>query len=426
MPLTHIIEQELLATLDGEGDPQAVLDRHAGSKGPLYAALARATAAATARFGEVRGKLREIQARLRETEKGATEAEKRATQAERRASAAEKRLAFAEKAVAERQALLDRADALQVAGFDADALARLGEVLFGAAQVEGQPTEEVVSAFLDAAADWRRLAELRAQVAAAEKGAQQAEAACRRREREAKVRSVAVDWAVWLVRRKVTPETVGAWQSVAAKLGLTDDGLATGLARALEEHGTLEASRTAWSASVAKLRADHAKLTGQVAALRREREGLTAAIAAVRDTGIAGVRGVAEAAAAEIRRAAAEFERVQNRAIELAKHVQMAQALASDDPALWQRVEPETWARLLAHLLRWADARLVAGIDVEPTEAIRSRLEDQVRYSYTKGPVRLTLTQLVAWLVVALQGTVVRGVSALLAAGAGGAGRPLG
>lgn len=31
----------------GQGGPQAILDRHAGSKGPLYAALARATALAT-------------------------------------------------------------------------------------------------------------------------------------------------------------------------------------------------------------------------------------------------------------------------------------------------------------------------------------------------------------------------------------------
>ncbi len=51
MPLTDLIQEELLATLDGAGDPQAVLDRHAGSKGPLYAALARATAEAPARFG---------------------------------------------------------------------------------------------------------------------------------------------------------------------------------------------------------------------------------------------------------------------------------------------------------------------------------------------------------------------------------------
>ena len=77
VPLTDIIEQELLATLDGTGDLQAVLERHAGSKGPLYAAVARATASASGRFAEVRVKLREAHARRREAEESATEAEKR-------------------------------------------------------------------------------------------------------------------------------------------------------------------------------------------------------------------------------------------------------------------------------------------------------------------------------------------------------------
>jgi hypothetical protein len=426
LPLTDLIEQELLATLDGEGDPDAVLSRHAGSKGPLYAALARATAAATARFGEVRDKLREAQARLRDTEKSATEAEKRASQTERRASAAEKRLASAESALAERQVLLDRADALRAAGFEADALARLGEALAGAAQAEEKPAAEVVAAFLNTAADWRRLAELRAQVAAAEEKARATEAACRRKEQQANVRSVAVDWAVWLVSRKITAEAVGAWQAIAAKLGIADEDLAAGLAGALEEYGSLQAARQAWSAAVAKLRADHTKLTGEVTALRRERDGLTAAIGAVRDAGIAEVREVAEAATAEVRRAAAEFERIQAQAAGLANHVRMAQALTSDDHLLWQRVEPETWAGLLVHLVRWADARLVSAVEVEPPEAVKSRLEDQVRCSYTKGPLRLTLPQLVGWLAAGLQGAPLRGVAALLGPASADGARPRG
>lgn len=306
------------------------------------------------------------------------------------------RMASVETTVAQRQALLDRANALQAAGFGDDALTRLGEVLAGASQVEGKPTAEVVPAFLDAAADRRRLGELRGQGAVAENAAQEAAADCRRREREAKVRSAAVDWAVWLVRRKITAETLSAWQVVAAKLGIDAETLATGLARALEAHGSLEAARQALSAAVARLRADLGKLTGDVAALRRERDGLSAAIGAVRDSGIAQVREVAEAATAEVRRAAGGFERLQTQAAELAKHVRMAQALASEDQAMWERVEPQTWAGLLAHILRWADARLVAGIDVEPLEPVEGRLEDQVRYSYTKGPVRLTPPQLVS------------------------------
>ena len=400
MPLTEIIAQELVATLDGDGDPQAVLERHAGSKGPLYAALARVTVQATARFGEVRGKLREAKVRSRE--------------AERRAAAAGKRLAAADAALAKRQVLIDRAHALQAAGFKADALGRLGEALADAARAEGKPSGEVVAGFLDAASDWRRLAELRAQVAVAQQQAAQAEREAQERVAAAKLTERAVRAAAYLARRKVSTAAVEGRQAVAAKLGLADEALATSLARALEEHGSLEAARQAWSAAVAKLRADDAKLTGEVAALRRERDGLTASIAAVRDAGIAEVQEVADAAAADVRRAAAKFERVQTQAAELAKHVRMAQALASEDPAMWQRVEPETWAGLLAHLLRWADARLIAGVDVEPPEAVKDRLQDQVRYSYTRGAIRLTLPQLVGWLEAGLQGAPMRGGRALL------------
>lgn len=414
MPLTDLIEQELLATLDGEGDPHAVLDRHSGSKGPLYAALARATTAATGRFAEVRGKIREAQDRRREAEAGARESQKRAGQAERRASAAEKRLASADAALTERQALLDRADALHAAGFAADALARLGEALAAAAQAEGKPVADVVAGFLDAAADWRRLGELRAQVAAAEQRAEQAEAHAKARAAEAKLNEGAVRAGRWLAQRRIAGSTVEAWQAVAAKLGLADEALATGLGHALEEQGSLEAVRRAWAAAVAKLRAEHGKLTGEVAALLRERDGLTAAIAAVRDAGIAQLRETADTAAGEVRRAAAEFAGTQTRAAELDRHVRMAQALASGDRAMWQRVEPETWAGLLAHLLRWADARMVAAIEVEPPEAVRGRLEDQVRYSYAKGPLRLTLSQLVGRLAAGLQGAPpLRGVGAL-------------
>ena len=56
-------------------------------------------------------------------------------------------------------------------------------------------------------------------------------------------------------------------------------------------------------------------------------------------------------------------------------------------------MEPETWAVFLMHLLRWADARVVATAEVEPPEAVKGRLEEQVRYPHSNGPLRLTLPQ---------------------------------
>ena len=65
---------------------------------------------------------------------------------------------------------------------------------------------------------------------------------------------------------------------------------------------------------------------------------------------------------------------------------------------------------VLAHLLHWADARLVAAVEVEPPEAVKGRLEEQVRYSYTTGPVRVTLAQLVGWLREGLHNARLNGV----------------
>lgn len=93
---------------------------------------------------------------------------------------------------------------------------------------------------------------------------------------------------------------------------------------------------------MAKRRADHAKLTGEVAALHQEKDGPTPAIASVRDAGLAEVREVADAAVTEVQRAAGQFERLSQQAAELGRHLRLARALASSDPATWRTVAPET------------------------------------------------------------------------------------
>ena len=113
--------------------------------------------------------------------------------------------------------LLDRADALQAAGFDAAALGRLSDALTDAAQAEGKPIAEVVAAFLEAAGNWRRLAELRGQVADAEKAGKEADRQARRQQAEAKLSDRAVQAGRWLIQNKVTVPTVEAWQTAATQ-----------------------------------------------------------------------------------------------------------------------------------------------------------------------------------------------------------------
>jgi len=83
------------------------------------------------------------------------------------------------------------------------------------------------------AGGWR-LAELGAQVATAEQQAGQAERQAQARVAAAKLTESAVHAAAYLVCRKVSTAAVEGWQAIADKLGIADEALARGLARALE------------------------------------------------------------------------------------------------------------------------------------------------------------------------------------------------
>ena len=409
VPLTDIIEQDLLATLAGDGDPQAVLDRHAGSKGPLYLALARATAQATDRLADVRTQLHDAQAHCRDADEHANQSEKRATQADRRALSAEKRLVSAEAALRKRQALLDRADALQATGFDADALGLLGNALGAAARAEDKPTTEVVAAFLTAAEDWRRLTELRVQVATVEKQAEEAEQRARRRQTEAKLTERAVNAARWLVQHGVTVDTVEAWQAAATKTGITAEALATSLGRALQEHSGLEATRRAWTAAVVGLRAEHARITAEVTALRHEKDGISAAVAAVEEAGVGRLRRVADTADAEVQRVASEFTALVRQAEELRQEVAFAHALRHDEA--WDAVEPETWTRLLGQLARWLAGRDAAHAEVLLPTDLQDAVRGSLEYPSLRGAFRIRLAALVQWVTTGLHAVPTRAVS---------------
>lgn len=399
MALTDVIEAELLATLDGDGDPQVVLDRFAGSKGPLYTALARATAQAAERFAAVRTKLRDAQDRRRQAEGHARECEERAEKAERLLASSEQRLSSAERVLARHQALLDRADELHAAGFGEESLSRLGEVLQAAAMAEGKSTADTVTAFLDAAADWSRLAELRAGISAAEKRAAGTEADAHRRIEQAHLTQRAVAVARWLVQQKISTDTVEHWHAIAAKAGFTSETLAAALARALEQYGDLEKTRAAWIKAMGDLRKQHTQLTAEGTALRQEREAITAAIGAVQKHGIAAIRQTAEAASAEVQRVAEEFGSLTRQAEELRR--EMAFAHAMRNPDAWAEVEPDAWIAIMGHFIRWTQ---VQGVDAEAPvpEALRKIVEDQAKYPSLHGPIRLPLGALAAWMTIGL------------------------
>ncbi len=253
MALTDLIEADLLATLDGTGDPQAVLARYAGSKGPLYTALARPAE----QFVGLRDRWVTTQGKLQDGERAVADAEDRAKKAERRAADAEKRLKAATTALVPQQGLLDQAQSLRDAGLDTGSLTALTRVFAQVAQSDGITPAKAAVRFLQAATDFEGLAGFERQVREAETRAKKAEADARQREANAKVRTAAVDGAEWFVRHGITAKTVGAWQPAAEQLGLPPETLAQGLVRALQQFGTLEAACQAKAQERDALARDH-------------------------------------------------------------------------------------------------------------------------------------------------------------------------
>lgn len=410
MALTVLIAQELLATLDTETDPQAVLRRYAGSKGPLYAALARATAQATARFGALRARWLQTQAQVQEGEKAAAASEQRASQAARRLQAAERDLARVVAEVERQQPLLDAA----------------------VAQAESVPPAEAAARFIQAATDYAELARFRQQVDEAEKRAKEAVADAAERERNARVRAVAIAWAAWFVQRGVTENTVAAWEAVGQALGLTAENLAQGLNGALQQFGSLEAACRAKAQERDTLAVEVVKLTSGNKTLREEQARIRAALDAVTNDGGARIARLEKAATAAIEgartrtqgalaaldgRMTATLDRLaalEREAAELQTLVGWARALASRTPDNWRHVEPDAWVALMWHLGRWVEAA-GANPDVPLPESLRKSVEDQAKYPALYGPVRVPLRALAAWLAKGLRDVPAEVVWALAA-----------
>jgi hypothetical protein len=421
-PLTDLIEEELLAALEGKANPQEVLRRHSGSKGPLYTALARATAKAVARFLALRRQIEELRTKGEAAGRAAEEAEGRAGKAEARLKAAEGQLAQVAKAIGRQQALLDQAKELASAGFGQKALEKVRRLLVQAAAADGVSPAEAASRFLQAAEDYGRLIALQAQTEKAQQQAQAAEAAARERIARSKVQTQAVEGAEWFVKQQIPFSTVLAVRTVGMRLKLPPEKLAEGLAEALGEYGSLEAVLRAKAQERDELIREAEKLRTGNGALQKERRRIEAALQAVATGGrqrVEEARKAAEAAVRSVRREAEaslnaaagralaameRYEAAARQAAELEQDVGFARALRSRDEAAWRTVDAGSWAALMIHLLRWLEAR---GLDptVFLADKIPQALVDSFRLPTLYGDPRLSLRQLVVWVYAGLQGT---------------------
>ena len=401
MALTAIIEEELLATIGTDTDPEAVIHRYHASKGPLYTALARATATAQDQFDEVAKELESATQALETLQSQARALTGQIAQLQADKAEVTAQQSALQSQVDRHQASLNALRRLGQHGFDPATLDQFACLVQNMATTTQQPPMATVRQFFAHVQDYAHLVQLPRQVANAEQHAQAAIAAAVQRKQQATVHTQTIRAAEWLVQHQVTRGTVTAWQAISKQLHLSSEDLAQGLASALQTYGTWTATESALATQIATLRETQSHLASTVHALRDEQSTITQSLQAVEQEGCRRIQAVAAQAQQAFQVTVDHLAQLQGNAAALGTAVAWAQALQSDDPAVWQQVDAAAWLGFWAKFQQWvatkADTR-----EFPVPQMLRGPIEQQAQYPSLYGPVRASLADLTEWVGTAL------------------------
>lgn len=401
MALTAIIEEDLLAALENGTDPESVLHRYQASKGPLYAALARATATAHEQFDDI---AQAIETATRERDALQSDVQALAdhrAQLQADIMTATSQLASLQTQVDRHQASLNDLRRLGQQGFDPTTLNQFARLVQEMAATTQQTPGDTVRQFFTHVQDYAQLVQLHRQVAEAKQRTQAAIGTASQREQQAKVRTQAIQAAEWLVQHHLTSATVTAWQTIAERLQLSDEKLAQGLAATLQTYGTWQTTESALATKIATLGQTQSHLESAVQALRDERSTITQSLQAVEQEGCTRIQAMADHAQQAFQATVDHLAQLQAEAAALGTAVTWAQALQSDDPAVWQQVDPTAWLGLWAKFQQWV-ATQPETVAVPPPDLLGKRLHQHSRYASLYGPMQASLSELTEWLAIGL------------------------
>jgi len=410
MALTAIIEAQLLASIDDGTDPEAVIHRYQASKGPLYAALARATGTVRDQFDEVRMELESATQELETLQSQAQTWTDDIATRQGEIGQATAQLAILQTQVTQQQASLHALDRLRQQGFDPTTLDQFARLVQEMAVTTPQTPQDTVRQFFAHVQDYAQLVQLHRHVAEAEQRAQVAIDQASRRERQAQVRTQAIQAAEWMVQHHLTSATVTAWQTIAERLQLSDEKLAQGLAATLQTYGTWQTTESALATKIATLGQTQSHLEREVHALRHERSTITQSLQVVEQEGCTRIQAMADHAQQAFQATIDHLAHLQAEAAALGTAVAWAQAVRSDDPAVWQQVDATAWLGFWAKFQHWL-ALQPAMETVAPPERLGKRLEQHARSAALYGPIHVSLTELTEWLGIGLGQVATRSIS---------------
>ncbi len=410
MALTAIIEEELLAALETGTDPEAVMHRYQASKGPLYAALARATATAREQFDEVRMELESATQELETLQSQAQTMTDHIAQLQADKAKVTAQKAALQHQIDQQQASLNTLHQLRQQGFDPTTLHQFTRLVQEMAVTTQQTPQDTVRQFLAHVQDYAQLVQLPRQVAEAEQRAQAAIDEASRREQQAKVRTQAIRAAEWMVQHHLTSATVTVWQTIADHLHLSSEALAQDLATALQTYGTCQARESALTTKIVTLRQTQSHLERAVQALQDARSTITQSLQAVEQEGCTRIQAMADHAQQAFQGTVDHLAHLQADAAALGTAVAWAQAIRSDDPTVWQQVDATAWLGFWAKFQHWL-ALHPAMETVAPPERLGKRLEQHARSAALYGPIHVSLTELTEWLGIGLGQVATRSIS---------------
>ena len=354
--LTETIAQELLAAADEPSRLDAVLRQYGHSKGPLYHALAQATALLTERLTGLSHESKEAEKECRERQQHLRVAEQELASMEQGWATKAQELTAIDERLQERQELLDQANKLACLGFGLTELSRLRDLLAQVAASQGAPPEEGVAQFFHTVERYERIVSLdleanraEAKTAQARAEADRWEAEARRKEARSKARAETIDLVQRWLSHGVREQDLPGWDKVLQKSHIPPE--------ALESYGSLATLCQDRGEQAGKLESQVKEAEARLKPLQREEAQVRAGIAATRDVALQEMEKLSQQARqhlATLLAKAQEYGELQRQAATLEGELALARAFTSDEADYWAQVPRRAIQQLMVGLVLWA------------------------------------------------------------------------
>ena len=248
MTLTAMIEDELLDAVREPGGLERVMQRHRGSKGPLYNALSSAMGVMGQRLEQAHLEKTETEARWQKLQECIAPLQERRDRLLEEVQELDRRHSEAEMRLTEMEGLQERTQELGKRGFGEEELDRLSDLLAQIAADQGAPPEEGVAQFFRIVGRFERIVGLDLEATRAESRATTDQVEAARWESEAKgaetrskARVEAINLLEELLEQGVKGDDLSNWTRVLGQTGVTLEKLT----ESLSQYGSVEASTKA-------------------------------------------------------------------------------------------------------------------------------------------------------------------------------------